>query len=303
VLHRVYLERIEIVKSWQRLVIVLAALCLMALGVVSASAQDSPSFEESVVTLDNGISATLVQPAGDGPFPAVLMLHGFGSSKDEVGNMYLNLAAALGEQGIASLRIDFRGWGESAGEMVESSVDGMVADAETAYAYLTALDFVDADKIGVMGFSLGGWISVFTAGEHPDWFKTMAIWSSGTDLKGVFLDSLGQENFDTAAADGQVEIDLGWRMVTLGADFFTSLETYDTAEEFANYDGSFFVVAGTEDFSGADLEWFLTHATGELRAAYLVRGADHTYLVLTEDQSVANEVIARTAAWFKMSLG
>ncbi|MCC6613334.1 MAG: alpha/beta fold hydrolase [Anaerolineae bacterium] len=290
-------------KTWLRLGIVLAALCLMALGAVSAAAQDSPSFEETVVTLDGGISATLVQPAGEGPFPAVLMLHGFGSSKDEVGNMYLNLAAALGNEGIASLRIDFRGWGESEGEMVDSSVDGMVADAETAYAYLTSLDFVDADKIGLMGFSLGGWVSVFTAGEHPDWFETMAIWSSGTDLKGVFLGSLGQENFDAAAANGSVEIDLGWRMVTLGEGFFTSLETYNTEEQFAKYDGSFFVVAGTEDFSGADLDWFLTHATGELRAGYLVRGADHTYLVLTEDQTVANEVIARTAAWFKMSLG
>ena len=289
-------------KTFRRLLIVLAALSLLALGAVAASAQASPAFDETVLTLDNGISATLVQPAAEGPVPAVLMLHGFGSSKDEVGNMYKNLAAALGEQGIASLRIDFRGWGESAGEMVESTVDGMVEDAATAYAYLTALDCVDPERIGVIGFSLGGWVAQWSAADHPDWYDSMVLWSSGTDLKGTFLDSLGQDNFDAAAADGQVEIDLGWRTVTLGEGFFTSLESRDTEAEFVKYPGSFMVVAGTEDFSGDYLEWFLTHAQGELRAAYLVQGADHIYAVLTEDQTMANEVIARTAAWFKMSL-
>ena len=81
------------------------------------SAQDDMDYDEYTVTLDGEIAGVVVQPSGDGPFPAVLMLHGFASSKDEVGGMYQRLAAQLGEQGIASLRIDFRGWGESGGGM------------------------------------------------------------------------------------------------------------------------------------------------------------------------------------------
>lgn len=65
------------------------------------------------MTLDNGVVATLAMPASDSAVPAVLMLHGFASVRDEVGEMYKRLAAELGERGIASLRIDFRGWGES----------------------------------------------------------------------------------------------------------------------------------------------------------------------------------------------
>jgi len=47
--------------------------------------------------------------------PAVLLLHGFASSKDEVGNMYAREAKALAEKGIASLRIDFAGFGKKRG--------------------------------------------------------------------------------------------------------------------------------------------------------------------------------------------
>ena len=46
-------------------------------------------------------------------YPAVLLLHGTASQKDEVGNMYLRLAQKLGRLGYASLRIDFAGSGDS----------------------------------------------------------------------------------------------------------------------------------------------------------------------------------------------
>ncbi len=59
---------------------------------------------------DRVIAATLAVPIGmsaDVEFPAVLMLHGFGSSKDEVGDMYKREARYLARRGYASLRIDF----------------------------------------------------------------------------------------------------------------------------------------------------------------------------------------------------
>ena len=47
----------------------------------------------------------------------------------------------------------------------------------------------------------------------------MVTWSSVGNFKADFLD-LGQENFDRAAKEGVVTIDLGWRKVTLGHGFF-----------------------------------------------------------------------------------
>ncbi len=132
----------------EKYVYVFTAVCLLAGSFVSTGVlADVPSFEESQVTLAQGIQAIFTKPDIDAQVPAVLLLHGFGSQKDEVGDMYKRLAAELGQEGIASLRIDFRGWGESAGEMVESTVQGQIDDAATAYQYLSQLESVDSARI------------------------------------------------------------------------------------------------------------------------------------------------------------
>jgi pimeloyl-ACP methyl ester carboxylesterase len=278
--------------------VTLVMVCLLSI-VGSSLAQETG---ETVVTLDNGVVGTLALPESDTPVPAVLMLHGFASSRDEVGDMYKRLAAELTERGIASLRIDFQGWGESTGAMVDSTVSGMVEDAALAYEYLSGLDAIDAERIGLIGFSLGGGVAVFSAGEHPDWYQSLVLWSTFGDLHEIFLESLGQDNFDTASAEGEVTVDLGFRVVTLGSGFFDSLDDYDYATEFPNYSGAFMVVAGSEDGSADFLDWYRENAQGDLKASYLVEGADHIYNVLTEDQTNADAVIVTTADWFAMTL-
>ncbi|MEP0761473.1 MAG: alpha/beta fold hydrolase [Chloroflexota bacterium] len=279
--------------------LVISSLMSAAAGQI-ALAQQGRGFNEYAVTLENGIAAIVNEPEAEGPMPAVLMLHGFASHKDEVGDMYKRLAAALAEQGIASLRLDFRGWGESADGMENSTVQGMVEDAEVGYNYLASLEFVDAERIGVIGFSLGGRIAIVSAAQHPDWYQTMVLWSTGGNIPPDFL---GQENLDAARANGQVTVDLGWREVTLGVGFFESLELYDVESEYVKYDGSVFIVAGAEDPDPAEyLQWYLDNAQGALRAAYLVEGGDHIYAVLTDDQTMAESVIETTADWFALAL-
>jgi dienelactone hydrolase len=229
------------------------------------------------------------------------MLHGFGSHKDEVGDMYKRLAEALSKQGIASLRIDFRGWGESAGKMEESTLQGQVDDAATAYTYFQGLPFVDQARIGVVGFSLGGGIAVVSAAQHPEWYTSMVTWSSVGDFKADFL-FLGQENFDKAAQEGTVTIDLGWFEVTLGDGFFKSLDLYDLQQEISKYPGAFLAIAGSEDFSAAYTDGYVAGAAGSPKETYILEGADHIFGVLGEDQSTANQVIEKTVQWFKETL-
>jgi hypothetical protein len=62
------------------------------------------------------------------------------------------------------------------------------------------------------------------------------------------------------------------------------------------------VVAGSEDSSAEFLDWYRENAQGELKASYLVDGADHIYQVLTDDQTNSNAVIETTADWFVMTL-
>jgi dipeptidyl aminopeptidase/acylaminoacyl peptidase len=88
---------------------------------------------------DHQIPGILTLPKAGGAarsYPAVLMLHGFASHKDEVGDMYLREARELAERGIASLRIDFAGTGDSQQPYTDNTWTGMVADAVIAYDWL-----------------------------------------------------------------------------------------------------------------------------------------------------------------------
>lgn len=75
------------------------------------------------------------------------MLHGFGSSRDEIGGLFATQASALAESGIASLRIDFRGFGESAGEAADMTINGLIEDVRIARAYLEAVEFTTLEWV------------------------------------------------------------------------------------------------------------------------------------------------------------
>ncbi len=271
---------------------------LVALMVAAAGA----AAEETQVVLPGGLDATLNMPDGaEGDAPAVLMLHGFGSSKDEVGGMYAREAVALAERGIASLRISFRGFGKSDGDTGASTIDTQVEDALAAAAFLRAQEGVDPERVGVLGFSLGGGVAAVAAAQEPDGFRAVATWSSVGDFDADMTALLGQAAIDRARAEGIVGLDLGWRTIALRAAFFDSLEAHSIEDALGVLDAPILAVAGSEDFSAAYAEAFAA-AGGEGSEAAILPGADHIFGVLGEDQTTAEEVIARTADWFAGTL-
>ena len=278
--------------------LLLTALLAAAL----ATASHSALAEERNVVLDNGVEATLNLPDGASDVPAVLLLHGFGSSKDEVGNMYSREAAALAEKGIASLRISFRGFGKSDGDTGATTVDQQLEDALLAAHYLRDLPETDDSRLGVLGFSLGGGIAILATAAEPNLFKSRATWSSVGDFDTDMKASLGQEAFDTAREKGIVGLDLGFRTIALKAAFFDSLEAHDLEAALADYEGAYLNLAGSEDFSAAYVQAFVDAAPGQTKRAEIVEGADHIFGVLGEDQTTADQVIATTAEWFAETL-
>ncbi len=257
---------------------------------------------ETVLMLDGGIAATFNLPDGATSAPAVLMLHGFGSSRDEVGGMYAREAAALAEQGVASLRIDFLGFGKSDGDTGATTVDSQLAEAEAALAALATMEGVDPDRIGVLGFSLGGGVAMLLAAKHPDEVKALATWSSVGDFNADFLEELGQDAFAKAAADGIVGLDLGWRTIALKQSFFDSLDNHDLTAAISSYPGPYLTITGELDFAAAYAPGFLAASPASLKESVIVPGGDHIYQIFSEDPSMAESVIRKTAEWLAAAL-
>lgn len=106
------------------------------------------------------LAGTLLLPAGEGPFPAVLFVTGSGpQDRDEtlMGHKpFLVIADFLARRGIASLRYDDRGFGESEGDHMGSTVADFAADAEAGLSFLAAQEEIDRRAVGILGHSEGG---------------------------------------------------------------------------------------------------------------------------------------------------
>lgn len=122
----------------------------------------------------------LHRPLVDHPVPAVLIIHGFAGNKLGHQRIYVACAAALSAQGVAVLRVDCRGCGDSEGSFEHNSIDTLVTDACESVRFLRSQPGIDGDRIGVLGASLGGAISVLLAMQLGD-ISALAMWAPVAD--------------------------------------------------------------------------------------------------------------------------
>lgn len=123
------------------------ACCTLAAAEDTAEAMQ---YTEENITIDAGdhqIPATLTVPVGaEGEkFPAVVMLHGNGSTRHEAGNAYDYAAQAMAKAGIATIRFDYIGNGDSTSDYIDFTYDKGVEDAMKCYEYLKTLGTIDMD--------------------------------------------------------------------------------------------------------------------------------------------------------------
>lgn len=116
------------------------------------------------------LAGTLTMPEGNGPFPAVVLVSGSGQqNRDEelLGHKpFAVLADRLARNGIAVLRYDDRGTGESTGEVDNATSLDFADDAEAVFEFLRSHKCVDRKRVGIIGHSEGGLIAPIIASHN-----------------------------------------------------------------------------------------------------------------------------------------
>jgi pimeloyl-ACP methyl ester carboxylesterase len=299
-------------KRWVTLPLVVLGACLAAAAA------------ETRVAITADLRGALVKPDRGWNGSAALLLHGFASDMDDAGGLYRRLAHALAAKGIASLRINFRGEGDAQRTRIESTFGTRLQDAATAYAWLVEQPGVNASRLGVVGWSLGASTAIEIGAQYPDWFKSMAVWSSpGGDQ---FVQMTDNPTAQAALRDGEATEDVpGWKRITTRREFYLSFRGIDLDKSLAKYPGAFLTVRGTEDHlrirrvrvirmdaSGSPVvetkelpdpdDVFLAVAAGEPKEKLRIDGADHVFNVFQPETGHAANAVAATAAWFQRTL-
>jgi pimeloyl-ACP methyl ester carboxylesterase len=179
---------------------------------------------------------------GDGERPAVLLLHGFTGWKEEA--HIESLATALNRVGIAALRIDAPGSGESGGTFTEHyRLSNSIDSVNDALDWLRAQPGINPDHIGIWGHSMGGFAAIAAAVRRPDRIQAVCgCQASIGKFRGVTTDIEAWRRTGWAAFPSP-----RFRDLQLPYDFYLDTEPYDVFEELGKLRAPLQLIAGTRD--------------------------------------------------------
>ena len=214
-------------------------------GAYQAAAKGEPVFIDG----DHGRLKALIQKpelkAGE-TCPMVVFCHGFGGRKD--GPLFELIADTLQAHGIASIRFDFNGHGESEGAFKDMTVPNEIEDAKKVVSYVRDLRYVSS--LAIVGHSQGGVVASMTAGQLSEEsgepaFRAVVLMAPAAVLRDdAIRGSTMGKTYDPFDPGEYVEL---WGGLQLGRKYIRTAFTLPIYETAAKYQGPALVVHGNAD--------------------------------------------------------
>ncbi|MCM8766751.1 MAG: alpha/beta hydrolase [Candidatus Omnitrophica bacterium] len=228
--------------------------------------------------------------------PAVILFHGFTGSKVESHFLFTKLARRLYKEGISVLRFDFYGSGDSEGSFEEMTIETEMEDGKKAVQFLKEFEFVDKQKIGICGLSMGALTAVYVSSQFSE-VKGLCLWSPLAFPKIIKKKILTKKIKEKIEKYGKCYIPgIGHY---IGKSFINSLEKVNIEGFVKKYKGKVFIIH-TKDDASLDLKNPLFYfekfhkSASSLKMLILDKGGH----VFTTEES-ENSVLEETTLFFK----
>jgi len=232
------------------------------------------------------------------PAPTVVFCHGFTGHRIEDHRLFVRAARRMSREGIAAVRFDFRGSGESGGEFEDMTISSEMSDLNTVLSFLADRKEVLRDKIGVVGLSLGGVISILTSAQNQN-VKAVCTWSSPAELRSLSTNvekSFGMDSRNLFEKD-YADLPNGYRV---GKNFFIDALKHDVLDSCAKISPRpMLIIHGSADpVVPVQHARMLYDKAGEPKKLVIIEGAGHTF----SGRTLEDKVIETTIEWFKENL-
>jgi dipeptidyl aminopeptidase/acylaminoacyl peptidase len=221
--------------------------------------------------------------------PGVVLFHGFTGNRMESHWIFVKCSRALAQAGIASLRFDFYGSGESDGEFREMSLPGEISDGRAAVTFLREQPGIDAERVGLLGLSLGGSVAAALAPSVKA--KAVVLWSALAHT--ARLRELAKKHSKKIPnKPGAVEFDAR----ELSPRLMDEVLKVEPIRHLARYRGPTLIIHPEKDehVPVSHARDFFHAAGTDTKELAIIAGADHVFTSIPWE----HEVIARTVQWF-----
>lgn len=203
-------------------------------------------------------------------YDLAILMHGFTANKNT--DLLIQIAQNLKDAGIASLRFDFNGHGESDGEFKNMTVANEVADANAV------LERVMQDKhvknIYLLGHSQGGVVASILAGLYPDVIKKLVLMAPAAALHD---DALVGNTQGTTYDPKHIPAVVPFRDKELGGFYLRVAQALPIYQVSGRYAGPVRVIAGTHDEIVNPMyakKYHTIYANSDLQ---MIPNADHSF--------------------------
>ncbi len=238
------------------------------------------------------LSALLDQPVDDEPIAYALFAHCFTCSKDYKG--VARVSRALAVEGVAVLRFDFTGLGDSEGDFADTTFSSNVSDLVAAAEYMDRE--LEAPKI-LIGHSLGGAAVLQAAALIPSAtaVATIAAPSSTDQLAGMIRSSSAE-----IESAGEAEVKIAGRPFRIRKEFLDDLSAVNMRDAIVNLGRALMVFHSAVDRTvGIDHATAIFEAANQPKTFVALDGADH----LLSDADDSRYVGSMIAAWARRYIG
>jgi dipeptidyl aminopeptidase/acylaminoacyl peptidase len=245
------------------------------------------SVAEELVRIPSRVGAltgVLHRPGDAAGLTAHVVVGSHGLYSDRESQKLVDLGHSLASHGVAFLRYDCMGCGDSGGRIADTTLASRVTDLEEVLAWVRAQPDLGSGRLGLMGSSMGGFSSLCVAAEDRE-VATVAVWAAPA----TFDDLHDEKEALEPQAPGSEE----YTPPVLGPGFYRTLHTPDLVALAPSLSNVIFLHGEDDETVPLDHAIRLHRLAGEPKKLEVFPAGDHRF----SDPVARERAVDLTTGW------